>query len=104
MAPPDINLFTSQNTGNKIKFVASVYDTTSGIDRVKFYNVYPSNEPKYVDYDFPYEWIWTGYSNETVTAVVYDKTGNSNNSSFFICFNNDSNQQKNMKFNNLFFF
>ncbi len=94
---PEISLFSSQNSGNKIKFVAGVYDATSGIDRVEFYNIYPSVKPKFVDYDFPYEWIWTGSSNETVTAVVYDKAGNSNNSSMFISFNDNSNQQKTLK-------
>ena len=51
-------------------------------------------KPKFVDYDFPYEWTWTGSFNETVTAVVYDKASNCNNASFFISFNDSSDQQK----------
>jgi hypothetical protein len=76
--PPMINFTREKIEENKIKFTANVSDETSGVDIVDFY----------VDGDFeanfsspPYEWIYTGSGRHTVTAVVYDKAGNSNSSS-----------------------
>jgi hypothetical protein len=72
--PPEINLIRERLAIDKVKFTADVYDETSGIDRVEF-------SWDYIDYDFPYEWIYYGFGRYTVTAVVFDKAGNSNSSS-----------------------
>jgi len=79
LTSPDINLISKRLAINKVKFIAEVYDTTSGIDRVRFLS-----DPYYGgvnDYDFPYEWIWTGFFPDKVTATVYDNAGNSNSQS-----------------------
>ena len=75
--PPQINLIKNKLTVNKVKFIAEVNDSTSGIDRVKF----QSHGFVFNDYDYPYEWIWTGFLNDKVTATVYDKAGNKNSMS-----------------------
>jgi len=36
---------------------------------------------QYSDTQSPYEWTWTGLGNQTVTATVYDKAGNSQSQS-----------------------
>jgi len=81
---PEINLIRERLAIGKIKFTANVYDATSGINKVKFYDNYPSSKPKFVDYDFPYEWIWAANDwrdwifGDTVTAIVFDNAGNGN--------------------------
>jgi len=81
--PPEINLIRERLTINKVKFTANVYDETSGIDRVKFKS---SHGGSFIDYDFPFEWIWSsndlvGLFNDRVTATVYDNVGHSNSQS-----------------------
>jgi hypothetical protein len=78
LTPPEINLIRERLAIDKVKFTADVYDETSNIDRVEFHNDYVLVS---TDYDFPYEWIYTGFDRYTITAVVYDKAGNSNSSS-----------------------
>ena len=76
---PEINLTKERLSENEVKFIANVSDELSGIDRVEFHKW--AGDPRFVDYDFPYECIWIGSSNENVTATVYDKAGNSNSRS-----------------------
>jgi hypothetical protein len=75
---PEINLTTEKLGSKKIKFIADVYDETSGIKMVKFLR---NNYVDFTDYDFPYEWIWDYglYDNtRVVKAKVYDNAGNMN--------------------------
>ena len=75
---PEINLIKNRIAINKIKFIADVYDEMSDINKVVFYDGY---SPKFTDIEFPYEWIWTGFFNNTITVKVYDNAGNMNSSS-----------------------
>jgi hypothetical protein len=63
---------------NKIKFIANVSDATSGVWRVEFYL---DDELQFTDYDSPFEWVWEGAGNHTVTAKVFDWAGHSASSS-----------------------
>ena len=72
---PEINLIGQKIAVNKIKFIAEVNDSTSGVDRVRFQSKYCGG---LTDYDYPYEWVWIGFLNDKVTATVYDKAGNIN--------------------------
>ena len=76
--PPDIKLIKERIARNKVKFTADVYDETSNIERVEFRLGFTL---QFTDYDFPYEWTWTGSGNHIVTAKVYDMAGNSASSS-----------------------
>jgi hypothetical protein len=81
---PELSLAQEKLDNYKVKFTASVSDETSGVNKVEFYDNHPSLKPKFVDFDFPYEWTWSadGWRDwtrgETVTAIVYDNAGNSN--------------------------
>jgi hypothetical protein len=73
LTPPDIILDKEKISLFKVKFAADVHDSTSGVYTVKFY----------VDGAFvferttaPYEYMWTGLANQTITARVYDYAGN----------------------------
>jgi len=78
ITPPEINLIKSRIAINKVKFVAEVYDATSGIDRgVRFH----SRNIEFFDDEYPYECICYGVSNVKMTAWVYDKAGNINSCS-----------------------
>ena len=76
---PEINLIRKRIAIDKIKFIADVYDETSGIDWV----IFASDCAGYfIDYDLPYEWIWTPddwydwFFRTWVKVTVYDKAGN----------------------------
>ncbi len=73
LTSPEINLIRKRLAIIKVKFVADVYDATSSVDRVRFQSKYGWG---FTDYDYPYEWIWTRFFNDIVTATVYDKAGN----------------------------
>ena len=75
---PEINLKTEKVSKNEVKIIAEVADATSGIDRVEFQNMYGW---VFTDYEYPYEWIWTGFLNQRLYVTVYDKAGNSASSS-----------------------
>jgi len=75
---PTIELQKKILSLHKMKFIADVSDEPSGVWRVEFYF---DNELNFTDYDFPFEWIWTGSGNHTVTAKVFDWAGHSANSS-----------------------
>jgi hypothetical protein len=78
ITPPEINLIKSRIAIDKVKFVAEVYDATSGIDRgVRFH----SRNIEFFDDEYPYECIYYGVSNDKMTAWVYDKAGNINSCS-----------------------
>ncbi|UCF49522.1 MAG: hypothetical protein JSU91_07175, partial [Thermoplasmatales archaeon] len=74
LTPPELNLIKEKLSTNKVKFTAEVFDETSGINRVRF----KSRLGCITDYEFPYEWVWTGLLNDTVTVTVYDNAENSN--------------------------
>jgi hypothetical protein len=76
--PPIIVLHKENMLLHTIKFIADVSDMTSGVWRVEFYL---DDELKVTDYDFPFEWIWKGTDNHTVTAKVFDWAGHSASSS-----------------------
>jgi hypothetical protein len=71
--PPIINLTIIKIGVIQWEFIATAYDTVSGLSNVEFYldnqllgNVTAS----------PYEWIWTGIGRHTVKAIAYDVAGN----------------------------
>jgi len=72
--PPSIELNKKIIGLYRYKFIAIVKDTTSKIEKVEFYldDIYQNTV-----YEKPYEWIWQGYGNYTVTSIVYDYAGNS---------------------------
>jgi hypothetical protein len=76
--PPIIVLHKENMFLHTIKFIADVSDMESGVWRVEFYL---DDELKVTDYDFPFEWIWKGTGNHTVTAKVFDWAGHSASSS-----------------------
>ena len=63
---------------NKIKILANVFDETSGVWRVEFYL---DEGLQVTDYASPFEWIWAGTGNHTVTGKVFDRAGHSASSS-----------------------
>ncbi len=74
LTSPELNLTRKRLGLNKVRFIADVNDNTSGVDRVRFQGEYGSD---FIDYDYPFEWVWTGSSFlEKVTVTVYDKAGN----------------------------
>jgi hypothetical protein len=73
--PPKISIIKKRIAINQVKIIANVYDNLSNIDRVDFSII--NYVPDFTDYDFPYEWIWTGFFNQKVYVTVYDKAGNS---------------------------
>ncbi len=75
LTSPEISLIRNKLAIDKIKFIAEVNDSTSGIDRVRFQSLHC---PYFSDHDYPYEWIWTGFLKDRVIATVYDKAGNYN--------------------------
>ena len=95
---PEINLMRERLDIGKLKFIANVYDKTSGVDRVIFESIHGGN---FTDYDFPFEWIWSpndwvGWLLDLVSATVYDKAGNSNScwmSTRSYSYNQQSSQQ-----------
>jgi hypothetical protein len=70
---PELNLAKKRLWFNKVRFIADVNDNSSGVDRVRFHGEFGSD---FVDYDYPFEWIWSGFYPEKVTVTVYDKAGN----------------------------
>jgi hypothetical protein len=89
MSPPTIILQKEKMFLNKIKIIANVSDIPSGVWRVEFYL---DDELNFIDYDFPFEWIWTGTGNHTVTAKVFDRAGLTANSSITIPYVQSQNQ------------
>ncbi len=77
MTPPEINLKRERIAIDKVKIIANVYDETSNIDRVEFIQGSPYHYPDFIDYDFPFEWIWDVFIPVHMTAIVYDNAGNS---------------------------
>jgi len=75
---PTITLAKEQIDLFNVKFSAQVNDETSGIDRVEFSL---DGQLQYTDTQSPYEWTWTGFSDQTVTATVFDVAGNSQSQS-----------------------
>jgi len=78
---PSMIELTKEKIGvNKIKFIANANDDTSGVDKVEFY---VEGMLESTVSSPPYEWIWKGWRNVKVTAMVYDNAGNSNSSSMY---------------------
>jgi hypothetical protein len=72
-APTFINL-TEEKTGhNKYRIHADVFDATSGVNKVEFYQ---NCCLMHTDDTAPYEWLYRGPSFK-LDAIVYDKAGNS---------------------------
>jgi hypothetical protein len=76
--PPTIDLVKFQIDLFTIKFIAEVNDEASGVDYVEFSI---DGVLQFNDTITPYEWTWSGFETFTVTAVVYDKAGNSQSQS-----------------------
>ena len=57
-----------------ISFEANAF-SIDGIERVEFY---VNNDQKFVDYDFPYEWVWDekSFGRYIIEIVAIDNTGN----------------------------
>ncbi len=75
ITPPTVSLRKEKISFYEIKFTADATDSTSGIHTVIFYtdnNTEPANE----DTTFPYEFIWNGIGNHTITAKARDLAGN----------------------------
>jgi hypothetical protein len=83
--PPEIILKRKRIALDKIKYTAYVYDETSNIDRVEFYEPPNSYKPDFTDKEYPFEWIKPKLIIDLVSATVYDNAGNS--ASKFILFN-----------------
>jgi len=75
MTSPQVGLSKEKISFYEIKFTADAIDTTSDIHTVKFY-VDDSTEPANEDTTFPYEFIWSGIGNHTMTAKACDFAGN----------------------------
>jgi len=75
MTSPEVSLSKEKISFYVIKFTADATDITSGIHTVKFY-VDDSTEPANEDTTSPYEFIWNGIGNHTITAKAYDYAGN----------------------------
>lgn len=76
--PPTIDLVKFQIDLFTIKFIAEASDSTSGVDYVLFSI---DGVQQFNDTTPPYEWTWSGYETFTLSAVVYDKAGNSQSDS-----------------------
>ena len=76
--PPLIMLQKDYIFLHTIKIIADVSDGASGVWRVEFYQ---DDKLNFTDYDFPFEWIWKGTGNHTITAKVFDWAGHSASSS-----------------------
>jgi len=74
LTPPEMNLTQERLNINKVKFKAEVTDKTSGIEKVRF----KSSLRWFIDYDYPYEWIWYGLLRDKIIVTVYDYAGNVN--------------------------
>jgi hypothetical protein len=75
MTSPKVSLSKEKISFYEIKFTADATDITSSIHTVIFYaddNTEPVNE----DTTFPYEFIWSGIGNHTITAKACDFAGN----------------------------
>jgi hypothetical protein len=98
---PEINLIRERIAFNSVKFIANVYDETSGINRVHFNSGYGG---KYTDYDFPYEWVWTPdqwigwFYEHDVDVTVYDNAGHKKHSSMNVRDSYSYNQQSSSSF------
>ena len=90
--PPTIILNKEIKIGRTI-FTAEVNDDTSGIDRVEFY--LDNETGYYTATDEPYEWIWYGIEDHTVTAIVYDIAGHTEQSSTSTPQSQSDNQDQN---------
>jgi hypothetical protein len=75
MTPPKVSLSKEKISFYEIKFTVNATDSTSGIYTVKFY-IDDNTEPAHEDTTFPYEFIWTGIGNHTITAKAFDFAGN----------------------------
>jgi cytochrome c len=75
---PTITLTKEQIDTFDAKFTAQVSDETSGVDRVEFSL---DGVLQFTDTQSPYEWTWTGFVEQTLTATVFDKAGNSKSQS-----------------------
>ncbi len=78
LSKPTITLHKQFMLFHEIKFIADVSDLPSGIWRVEFYL---DDELQVIDDVSPFEWIWAGTVNRTVTAKVFDRAGHTNNCS-----------------------
>jgi hypothetical protein len=72
--PPTIELEKKKLIG-KLRFIATVEDPTSGINKVEFYM---NDVLQFTATEEPYQWDlpWLGGAEITVRAVVYDNAGN----------------------------
>jgi hypothetical protein len=75
MTSPEVSLSKEKISFHEIKFTADATDSTSGIQTVIFY-VDDTTEPAHEDTTFPYEFIWNGIGNHTITAKARDVAGN----------------------------
>ncbi|VVB60945.1 Uncharacterised protein [uncultured archaeon] len=72
---PELSLSKEKISFSEKKFTADATDITSGIHTVMFY-VDDFTDPAYEDTIFPYEFLWSGIGNHTITAKTYDFAGN----------------------------
>jgi hypothetical protein len=75
---------------HKIRFDANVSDSGSGVWRVEFYL---DDGQKFTDYNSPFEWIWIGTGNHTMTAKVFDWAGRSASSSISTTYTKSQSQK-----------
>lgn len=76
MTPPEISLTKDRLSIYQIKFTANANDITSEIYTVKFYL---DEELIFESTTSPYEYIWTGLGNHTISAKGFDYAGNEAN-------------------------
>jgi hypothetical protein len=70
---PEIALTKEKTSLLAVQFTAEVQDTVSGIYTVQFY---VDGELAYEKTSEPYEYLWQGFQNQTVTATAFDHAGN----------------------------
>ena len=56
----------------EVKIIADLTDATSGPQRAEFYI---DDVQEFIDVEAPFEWIWIGSGNHTVTVIGYDAAG-----------------------------
>jgi hypothetical protein len=75
MTAPELSLSKEKISFSEKKFTADATDITSGIHTVIFY-ADANTDPAKEDTTFPYEFLWSGIGNHTITAKANDFAGN----------------------------
>jgi hypothetical protein len=72
--PPMLAILMEDLGFFEVKIIANLTDATSGPQRAEFYF---DDVQEFIDLEAPFEWIWIGSGNHTVTVIGYDIAGHS---------------------------